>query len=43
MKLLIVNPNTSAGMTKRICAAARAAASGVEMLAVNPVERAGLH
>jgi allantoin racemase len=36
MKLLIVNPNTSAGMTKRIGAAARAAAPGIEIVAVNP-------
>jgi allantoin racemase len=37
MKLLIVNPNTSQSMTKRIGAAARTAASpGVDILAVNP-------
>ncbi len=37
MKLLVVNPNTSQSMTKRIGAAARAAASpGVEIIAVNP-------
>jgi allantoin racemase len=38
MKLLVVNPNTTAQMTKRIGAAARAAAEpGVEILAVNPM------
>jgi allantoin racemase len=37
MKLLIVNPNTSAGMTARIGQAARAAAGpGTEVVAVNP-------
>lgn len=37
MKLLVVNPNTSASMTARIGAAARAAASaGVHLDAVNP-------
>jgi allantoin racemase len=37
MKILIVNPNTSASMTQRIGAAARAVAtSSVEILAVNP-------
>ena len=37
MKLLIVNPNTSASMTRRIGAAARAvAAPGVEILSANP-------
>ncbi len=37
MRLLVVNPNTSASMTKRIGAAARAAAGpGVEVAAVNP-------
>jgi allantoin racemase len=38
MKILVVNPNTSASMTKRIGATARAvAASGVEILAANPM------
>ena len=38
MKLLVVNPNTSAEMTRRIGAAARAAAEpGVEIIAVNPM------
>ncbi|WP_158816353.1 aspartate/glutamate racemase family protein [Methylocapsa sp. S129] len=37
MKLLVVNPNTSAGMTARIGEAARAAASaGTQIAAVNP-------
>jgi allantoin racemase len=37
MKLLVVNPNTSASMTRSIGAAARAAAAtGVEIIAVNP-------
>jgi allantoin racemase len=37
MKLLVVNPNTTASMTKLIGAAARAAAGqGVEIIAVNP-------
>jgi allantoin racemase len=37
MKILIVNPNTSASMTQRIGAAARAvAAPGVEIVAANP-------
>jgi allantoin racemase len=37
MKLLVVNPNTSAGMTARIGQAARAAAAaGAEVVAVNP-------
>ena len=37
MKILIVNPNTSASMTQRIGVAARAvAASGFEILAANP-------
>jgi allantoin racemase len=37
MKLLVVNPNTSASMTRRIGGAARAAAGhGVEIVAVNP-------
>ena len=37
MRLLVVNPNTSASMTQRIGAAARAAAGrGVEVVAVNP-------
>src|ERR1700722_13743242 len=37
MQLLIVNPNTSASMTARIGAAARAAAGiGTEVIAVNP-------
>ena len=38
MRLLVVNPNTSASMTARIGAAARAAAAaGTEIVAVNPV------
>src|SRR5271154_5683303 len=37
MRLLVVNPNTSASMTERIGAAARAAAgAGTEIRAVNP-------
>ncbi len=37
MKILIVNPNTTASMTEKIGAAARAvAASGTEVVAVNP-------
>ncbi|MGO9755039.1 MAG: aspartate/glutamate racemase family protein, partial [Roseiarcus sp.] len=37
MKLLVVNPNTSAGMTARIGEAARAAAAArTEIVAVNP-------
>ena len=37
MKILVVNPNTSASMTMRIAAAARAAAGpGVDILASNP-------
>ena len=37
MRLLVVNPNTSASMTQRIGAAACAAAGpGVEVVAVNP-------
>ena len=37
MKLLIVNPNTTASMTEKIGAAARAvAAAGTEIVAVNP-------
>ena len=37
MRLLVVNPNTSASMTTRIGAAARAAAgAGTEIVAVNP-------
>ena len=37
MRLLVVNPNTSASMTTRIRAAARAAAGvGTEIVAVNP-------
>src|SRR5271168_3071047 len=37
MRLLVVNPNTSASMTARIGAAARAAAAaGTEIVAVNP-------
>jgi hypothetical protein len=37
MELLVVNPNTSASMTARIGAAARAAAAaGTEIVAVNP-------
>ena len=40
MKLLVVNPNTSASMTARIGAAARAAAAaGTEIVAVNPESR----
>jgi allantoin racemase len=37
MRILVVNPNTTASMTRKIGAAARAAASpGVEIIAVNP-------
>jgi len=37
MKVLVVNPNTSAGMTERIGAAAReAAGQGTQIVAVNP-------
>lgn len=37
MRLLVVNPNTTASMTEKIGAAARAAAaSGTEVIAVNP-------
>ena len=37
MRILIVNPNTTASMTRKIGAAARALASpGVEIVAVNP-------
>jgi allantoin racemase len=37
MRLLVINPNTTAGMTGKIGAAARAAASpGTEIIAVNP-------
>jgi len=37
MRILVVNPNTTASMTRKIGAAARAAASpGVEIVAVNP-------
>src|SRR5438874_1363144 len=37
MKILVVNPNTTASMTQKIGAAARAAAApGTEILAVNP-------
>ena len=37
MRILVVNPNTTASMTRKIGAAARAAASpGVEIFAVNP-------
>jgi allantoin racemase len=37
VKLLVVNPNTSAGMTARIGQAARAAAgAGAQIVAVNP-------
>jgi len=37
MRILVVNPNTTAAMTRKIGAAARAAASpGVEIVAVNP-------
>jgi allantoin racemase len=39
MRILIVNPNTSAAMTEKIRAAARAvAAPGTEILAVNPAD-----
>jgi allantoin racemase len=39
MRILVVNPNTTASMTKVIGEAARAAASpGVEILAVNPTD-----
>ncbi|MFO1149198.1 MAG: aspartate/glutamate racemase family protein [Alsobacter sp.] len=39
MKLLVVNPNTTASMTAKIGAAARAvAAPGTEVLAVNPAD-----
>jgi allantoin racemase len=38
MKLVVVNPNTSAGMTRRIGDAARAAATpDIEIVAVNPM------
>ena len=37
MRILIVNPNTTASMTRKAEAAARAvAASGTEIVAVNP-------
>ena len=37
MRLLVVNPNTTASMTEKIGEAARAAAStGTEIIAVNP-------
>jgi allantoin racemase len=37
MRILVINPNTTASMTRKIGAAARAAASpGVEIIAVNP-------
>lgn len=37
MKILVVNPNTTASMTEKIAAAARAAAApGTEIIAVNP-------
>jgi allantoin racemase len=37
MRILVVNPNTTASMTRKIGAAARAvASSGVEIIAVNP-------
>src|SRR6201995_2947115 len=39
MRLLIVNPNTTAAMTDKIGAAARAvAAPGTEIIAVNPAD-----
>jgi allantoin racemase len=39
MRILIVNPNTSVAMTEKIGAAARAvAASGTEIIAVNPAD-----
>jgi allantoin racemase len=39
MRILIVNPNTTAAMTDKICAAARAvAAPGTEIIAVNPAD-----
>jgi allantoin racemase len=37
MKIRVINPNTTAGMTASIGAAARAvSASGTEIIAVNP-------
>jgi allantoin racemase len=37
MRILVINPNTTASMTRKIAAAARAAASpGVEIMAVHP-------
>ena len=43
MKLLVVNPNTTASMTARIGAAARAAAAaGTEIVALNPASGPGL-
>ena len=39
MKILVVNPNTTASMTEKIGAAARVvAANGTEIIAVNPVD-----
>ncbi len=39
MKILVVNPNTTSGMTDRIAAAARAVASrGTTIIAVNPAD-----
>jgi allantoin racemase len=39
MRILVVNPNTTAAMTEKIGAAARAvAAAGTEIIAVNPVD-----
>lgn len=39
MKILVINPNTSAAMTEEIGAAARAIASpGTEIVAVNPID-----
>ena len=39
MRILIVNPNTTAAMTEKIGIAARAvAAAGSEIIAVNPVD-----
>ncbi len=39
MKILVINPNTSAAMTEEIGAAARAVASpGTEIVAVNPID-----
>ena len=44
MRLLVVNPNTTASMTGKIGdAAARAASPGTEIVAVNPGDRPGQH